>query len=170
MEKLRFSNEVFEKGAGRIFELLIRISMPAMIVGVAIIAVINAGLLTQTAGLPDAVKLLFMLVIVIYVVPCLFIFPTAWMLRSWKTRDLKDTYVMAGKKSIEYHKIVDKTSAMTRENVYVATQIKKVEETDRKYTVIGNIVEQGSGVRSSELVIPKAYENMELIKRAARYR
>ena len=170
MEKLRFSDEVFEKGAGRIYELLIRISMPALVVGVAIIAVINGGLLTQTAGLPDAVKILFMILIVIYVVPSLFIFPTAWMLRSWKTRDLRDSYVLAGKKSIEYHKIVDKTVKETTENVYIATQIKKVEETDRKYTVIGSILEKNSGVRSTELVIQKAYENMELIKRAARYR
>ena len=73
MEKLRFSDEVFEKGAGRIYELLIRISMPALVVGVAVIAVINGGLLTQTAGLPDAVKILFMILIVIYVVPSLFI-------------------------------------------------------------------------------------------------
>ena len=170
MEKLRFSYDVFEKGAGRLYELLIKISMPAMIVGVAVIAVINGGLLTQAAGYPDALKILFLLVIVIYVTPCLFIFPTAWMLRSWKTRTLRDSYVLAGKKSVEYHKIVDKTIKETTENVYVATQIKKVEEDARKYTVIGNIVEKGSGVRSTELVIPKAYENMDLIKRAARYR
>ena len=170
MEKLRFSYDVFEKGAGRIYALLIRISMPAMVVGVAIIAVINAGLLTQAAGYPDALKMLFLILIIIYVVPCLFIFPVVWMLRSWKTRTLRDSYVMAGKKSVEYHKIVDKTVREMKENVYVATQIKKVEEDDRKYTVIGNIVEKGSGVKSAELVIPKAYENMELIKRAARYR
>jgi len=170
MEKLRFSDEVYEKGAGRIYELLIRISMPALVVGVLVIAVINGGFLTQTAGLPDAVKMLFLILIVIYVVPSLFVFPTAWMLRSWKTRDLRDSYVMAGKKSVEYHKIADKTVKETTENVYIATQIKKVEETDRKYTVIGNILEKNSGVRSTELVIPKAYENMELIKRAARYR
>ena len=41
MEKLRFSDEVFEKGAGRIYELLVRISMPALVVGVLVIAVIN---------------------------------------------------------------------------------------------------------------------------------
>lgn len=170
MEKLKFSNEVFEAGAGKIYDLLIRISMPALALGVAVIAVINAGLLTQTADYPDALKYLFLLVIVLYVVPMLFVFPTAWMLRSWKTRDLRDNYVLAGNKAVEYHKIVDKSSAHATENVYVATQIKKVEEGPRKVTVIGNIVEKGSGVKSSELVIPKAFENMELIRRAARYR
>ena len=170
MEKLRFSDEVFEKGAGRIYELLIRISMPALVVGVLVIAVINGGLLTQTAGLPDAVKMLFLILIVIYVVPSLFIFPTVWMLRSWKTRDLRDSYVLAGKKSIEYHKIVDKTVKETTENVYIATQIKKVEETKTKYIIHGNILEKYTGNQSGELVIPKAFDNMELIKRAARYR
>ena len=77
---------------------------------------------------------------------------------------------MAGKKSVEYHKISDQTISSKAENVYVATQIKKVEETKTKYIIRGNILEKYSGNQSGELVIPKAFDNMELIKRAARYR
>ena len=144
--------------------------MPALILGVLLMMSINSGMFTGFANLPDYVKILFMVLIIVYIVPGIFVFPTAWMLRSWKTRSLKNCYVMAGKKSVEYHKISDQTISSKAENVYVATQIKKVEETKTKYIIRGNILEKYSGTQSGELVIPKAFDNMELIKRAARYR
>ena len=144
--------------------------MPSMIMGVLLMMTINSGLFTGFANLPDYVKILFLAVIVLYVIPGIFVFPTAWMLRSWKTRSLKNCYLMAGKKMVEYHKISDQTISSKGENVYVATQIKKVEETKTKYIIHGNVLEKYTGNQSGELVIPKAFDNMELIKRAARYR
>lgn len=170
MEKLVFDYEVFEKGAGRIYQILIYCTLPAMFIGVAMVAIINSGGMTQFAQYPDWVKMIFMLVIAVYVVPSLFILPTVWMLRSWKTSTLKESYVLAGKKSVEYHKIVEKTATGMKKNIYVATQIKKVEDTGRKYIIKGNIKEQATGNTSSELVIPKAYAGMEKIARSARYR
>ena len=170
MEKLRFSNEVFEAGTGRIYELLIKITFPAMLAGILLIALINTGLLARIAGAPEWAKTLFILLIVVYVVPGLFVLPTVWMLRSWKIRDMRESYILAGKKSIEYHKASGRMTGVGAEKVYTVTQIKKVEEDPRKLTVIGNVLEKGSGVTSSQLVIPKAFENMDLIRRAARYR
>ena len=170
MEKLSYNYEVFDSGAGKYYTILSRASMPALILGVLLMMSINSGMFTGFANLPDYVKILFMVLIIVYIVPGIFVFPTAWMLRSWKTRSLKNCYVMAGKKSVEYHKISDQTISSKAENVYVATQIKKVEETKTKYIIRGNILEKYSGTQSGELVIPKAFDNMELIKRAARYR
>ena len=170
MEKLSYNYEVFDSGAGKYYTILSRASMPALILGVLLMMSINSGMFTGFANLPDYVKILFMVLIIVYIVPGIFVFPTAWMLRSWKTRSLKNCYVMAGKKSVEYHKISDQTISSKAENVYVATQIKKVEETKTKYIIRGNILEKYSGNQSAELVIPKAFDNMELIKRAARYR
>lgn len=169
MEKLVFDYEVFEKGAGRIYQILIYCTLPAMFIGVAMVAIINSGGMTKFGEYPDWFKLIFMLIIAVYVVPSLFILPTVWMLRSWKTSTLKESYVLAGKKSVEYHKIVEKTATGMKENVYVATQIKKVEDAGRKYIIKGNIKEQATGIASNELVIPKAYTNMDSMKRAARY-
>lgn len=170
MEKLKFSFDVFYGGAGRIYQILINCSMPAMVFGVLEIAIINTGGMTQFASYPTWLKTLFLLVNVCYVVPSLFVFPTAWMLRSFKKSSLKNCYVLAGKKSVEYHKITDTTPGEMKENVYKATQIKKVEETKGKYIVKGNIQETTTGNVSSELVIPKAFDRMDLIERAARYR
>ena len=170
MEKLSYNYEVFEAGAGRIYTILSRASMPSLILGVALMMTINSGLFTGFANLPDFVKVLFIAVVVLYIIPGIFVFPTTWMLRSWKTRTLKNCYVMAGKKSVEYHKISDQTISSKAGNIYVATQIKKVEETKRKYIIHGNILEKATGHQSGELEIPKAFEKMELIKRAARYR
>ena len=124
MEKLKFSFDVFYGGAGRIYQILINCSMPAMVFGVLEIAIINTGGMTQFASYPTWLKTLFLLVNVCYVVPSLFVFPTAWMLRSFKG----------------------------------------------KYIVKGNIQETTTGNVSSELVIPKAFDRMDLIERAARYR
>jgi hypothetical protein len=170
MEKLSYNYEVFEAGAGRIYTILSRASMPALILGVALMMTINSGMFTGFADQPDFVKVLFMAVIVLYIIPGIFVFPTTWMLRSWKTRSLKNCYIMAGKKSVEYHKISDQTISSKAENVYVATQIKKVEETKRKYIIYGNVLEKATGHQSGELEIPKAFDKMETIKRAARYR
>ena len=163
MEKLSYNYEVFESGAGRIYTILSRASMPALILGVALMMTINSGMFTGFANLPDFVKILFMAVIILYIVPGIFVFPTVWMLRSWKTRSLKNCYVMAGRKSVEYHKISDQTISSKAENVYV-------EETKRKYIIYGNVLEKATGHQSGELEIPKAFDNMENIKRAARYR
>lgn len=170
MEKLSYNYEVFDSGAGKNYTILSRASMPALILGVLLMMSINSGMFTGFANLPDYVKILFMVLIIVYIVPGIFVFPTAWMLRSWKTRSLKNCYVMAGKKSVEYHKISDQTISSKAENVYVATQIKKVEEKKSKYIIHGNVVEKSTGHQSGELVIPKAFEKMEVIKRAARYR
>lgn len=170
MEKLPYSYDVFESGAGRIHSILVKASLPSLILGVLLMGVINSGLFTGFAGLPGFVKILFMALIVLYVVPGLFVFPTAWMLRSWKSRSLKNCYVLAGKRSVEYHRISDQTISSKAENVYIATQIKKVEETKSKYIIKGSIIETATGHTSSELEIPKAFENMELIGRAARYK
>ena len=170
MEKLSYNYEVFDSGAGKYYTILSRASMPALILGVVLMMSINSGLFTGFANLPEFVKVLFLVLVIVYIVPGIFVFPTTWMLRSWKTRSLKNCYVMAGKKSVEYHKISDQTISSKGENVYVATQIKKVEETKTKYIIHGNILEKYSGTQSGELVIPKAFDNMELIKRAARYR
>lgn len=170
MEKLSFNYEVFDAGAGRIYTILSRASMPSLILGVLLMMTINSGLFTGFANLPQAVKILFLAVVVVYIVPGLFLFPTVWMLRSWRNRTLKNCYVMAGRKVVEYHKISDQTISSKAENVYVATQIKKVEEKKSKYIIHGNVVEKSTGHQSGELVIPKAFEKMEVIKRATRYR
>ena len=171
MEKLSYNYEVFDSGAGKNYTILSRASMPALILGVLLMMSINSGMFTGFANLPEFVKVLFLAVVVLYIIPGIFVFPTAWMLRSWKSRSLKNCYVMAGKKSVEYHKISDQTISSKAENIfYVATQIKKVEETKRKYIIYGNILEKATGHQSGELEIPKAFDKMETIKRAARYR
>ena len=170
MEKLSYNYEVFDSGAGKYYTILSRVSMPAMALGVLIMMSINSGLFKGFANIPDFAKLLFIALIMLYVVPGIFVFPTVWMLRSWKTRDLKNCYVMAGKKSVEYHKITDQSIRSKAENIYVATQIKKVEEKKTKYIIHGNVLEKTTGNQSGEMVIPKAFDKMELIRRAARYR
>ena len=134
MEKLSYNYEVFESGAGRIYTILSRASMPALILGVALMMTINSGMFTGFANLPDFVKILFMAVIILYIVPGIFVFPTVWMLRSWKTRSLKNCYVMAGRKSVEYHKISDQTISRRlkrqRENIsYMETYWRRLPDT-----------------------------------------
>ncbi len=169
MEKLEFSQLVFEKGAGKIYYTLNTISMPAMVFGVLEVALINSGGLARFADYPDWVKILFLAITVVYVIPSLFIFPTAWMLRSWRKSDLEGNYILVGSKSLEYHKLAN-TLGDRRENIYAATQIKKVEETKTKMIIKGNIVEKSTGNKSDELEIPIAFANMERIKKLARYR
>ena len=59
MEKLPYSYDVFESGAGRIHSILVKASLPSLILGVLLMGVINSGLFTGFAGLPGFVKILF---------------------------------------------------------------------------------------------------------------
>ena len=65
MEKLKYSYDVFESGAAGIYSLLIKISLPSLIIGVLLMGTINSGLFTGFAALPDIVKILFMAVVVL---------------------------------------------------------------------------------------------------------
>ena len=65
MEKLPYSYDVFESGAARIYSILIKVSLPSLIVGVLLMGTINSGLFTGFANLPNIVKILFMAVVVL---------------------------------------------------------------------------------------------------------
>lgn len=170
MEKLLFSNMIFEEGAGRTYRILINYSLPALIFGAMEIAVLNTSFGSNLDNYPVWLEWLFLLVTICYVIPGIFIMPTAWFLRSGKTRLLRESCVMVSAKSVEYHKVVSKSTSGARESVYVCTQIRKVEERKKDYLVIGRVQEKNSGNQYSELSIPKAFKDMEKIRRAARYR
>lgn len=170
MERLQYDNHVFEEGAGRTYRKFINYSLPALLLGAAEIGLLNSGVMSNLGDYPVVLQWIFMLITVIYVIPGIFIMPTAWFLRSGKTRLLRESYILAGSRYIEFHKVVSKSTAGIRENVYVCTQIKKVEEEKKCYVVTGHVTEKNTGNESSELEIPKAFSDMDKIEKAARYK
>ena len=168
MEKLLFDHEVFDAGAGKIYQMLINIAMPAMVFGVLEIALINSGLL-KTEGIPPiALKLIGVLTIV-YIIPSIFAFPTAWFLSYGKIRLYKSGSIDLYKKKIVYHQVVSITMATPKIIDWSVTQLRRVEKKRGYYVLHGTVTNETSGGSGSQLKIPAVFEDMHLISERARY-
>ena len=88
MRTLVFDNSVYEDGAGWIYNKIMSWTLPGLILATLEIALINTGILRVDSVPPVLLKLIGLLT-VIYVIPSIFAFPTAWFLSYGKTRLLK---------------------------------------------------------------------------------
>ena len=79
MRTLAYDANVFEEGNGWVFRKAMNLTMPGLLLAVIEVALINTGIL-QMDGIPSIVLKLIGVLTVIYVIPSVFIFPTAWFL------------------------------------------------------------------------------------------
>lgn len=167
MEKLLFDAGVFEDGPGKIYRKIMNVSLPGLLVAAVLIALINAGILER--GTNAGLRLLYT-VAAIYAVISIFLFPTAWFLRSGKTRLLKESYVEIGKKEILYHRAVAMILGTPRYEEWQVTGIRRIEEQPKCYVIHGTAREKNSGRQTDSLQIPRAFADMERMVQAARYK
>ena len=106
----------------------------------------------------------------IYIIPSVFAFPTAWFLSTGRTRLLKNSTIDIYKKKIVYHKAEKLVMSKPRYNVYSVTQLRSVDVKRGYYILHGSVTNETSGGSSSELRIPVAFDNMNLILEKSRYR
>ena len=144
-------------------------TLPGLLLGAALIALINAGVL-QGENVPAIVPRLFALLAVVYIIPSVFAFPTAWFLSTGRTRLYKNSTIDLYKKKIVYHKAEKLVMSKPRYNVYSVTQLRSVDVKRGYYVLHGSVTNETSGGSSSELKIPVAFDNMQLILEKARYR
>jgi hypothetical protein len=144
-------------------------TLPGLLLGAALIALINAGVL-QGENVPAIVPRLFALLSVVYIIPSVFAFPTAWFLSTGRTRLYKNSTIDLYKKKIVYHKAEKLVMSKPRYNVYSVTQLRSVDVKRGYYVLHGSVTNETSGGSSSELKIPVAFDNMQLILEKARYR
>ena len=103
MRTLSFDGSVFDEGNGWIYRRIMNWTLPGLLLGAALIALINAGVL-QGENVPAIVPRLFALLSVVYIIPSVFAFPTAWFLSTGRTRLYKNSTIDLYKKKIVYHK------------------------------------------------------------------
>ena len=170
MEKLIYDEHVYEKGAGSLYEILIKATFPGLIIGALQVGFVNFGLLTSFENIPAWAGLILMGVTIIYVVPCLFILPVSWFLRYSKSHKLEKSFVMVGTRNLEYHQAVSVTAMETIIDVYEVSHVNKIEKQKRKYILYGKVTDKNTGENWNQLEIPVAFKNMDKIERIARYR
>lgn len=168
MRTLVFDNSVYEDGAGRIYSKIMSWTLPGLILATLEIALINTGILKVDSVPPVLLKLIGLLT-VIYVIPSIFAFPTAWFLSSGKTRLLKTGSIDLYKKKIVYHQAASMTMATPRMVDWSVTQLKRVEKKRGYYILYGAVTNETAGGSDSQLRIPAAFEDMHLISEMARY-
>lgn len=169
MKTLSFDGSVFDEGNGWIYRRVMNWTLPGLLLGAVLVALINAGLF-QAGNVPGIVPRLVALVSVVYVIPSVFAFPTAWFLSTGRTRLYKNSTIDIYKKKIVYHKAEKLVLNKPRYNVYSVTQLKSVDVQRGYYILHGAVTNDTSGGSSNELKIPVAFNNMELILEKARYR
>lgn len=169
MRTLVYDEAVFDAGNGWIFRRIMNLSLPGLILAALEVALINTGLLQMDAVPSIALKLIGILT-VLYVIPSVFAFPTAWFLSSGRTRLYKPSTIDLYKKKLVYHKAVSLTMSKPRFVVYSVTQLRTVEVKRGQYILHGTVTNETSGGNQSTLAIPVAFENMHWISEMARYR
>lgn len=168
MRTLSFDGGVFDEGNGWIYRRVMNWTLPGLLLGVVMIALINTGVF-QAGNIPAIVPKLAALVSVVYVIPSIFAFPTAWFLSTGRTRLYKNSTIDLYKKKIVYHKAERLVMSKPRYNIYSVTQLRKVDVKRGYYILYGAVTNETSGGSSSELKIPVAFDNMHLILEKARY-
>lgn len=169
MRTLAFDGAVFDDGNGWIYRRIMNWTLPGLLLAALEMAVINMGVL-QNEGIPSVALKLLGFVTAVYIIPSVFAFPTAWFLSTGRTRLYKLSKIDLYKKKIVYHKVEKLTMSKPRYNIYSVTQLRKVDVKRGYYILHGAVTNETSGGSSSELKIPVAFENMNLICEMARYR
>ena len=169
MRTLEFDQNVFEKGNGWIYRKIMSVTLPGLILAALEMALINAGVL-QMQSIPEAALKALGILTVIYIIPSVFIFPTVWFLSSGRTRLYKRSRIDLYKKKLVYHQVVSLTMSKPRYTVYSVTQLRKVEKKRGTYVLHGAVTNETSGGSGTELKIPAAFADMDLISEMARYR
>lgn len=168
MRTLAFDNTVYEEGPGWIYKKIMGLTLPGLALAMLEIALINSGLL-KTEGIPPiALKLIGVLTIV-YIIPSIFAFPTAWFLSYGKIRLYKSGSIDLYKKKIIYHQVVSITMATPKIIDWSVTQLRRVEKKRGYYVLHGTVTNETSGGSGSLLKIPAVFEDMHLISERARY-
>lgn len=169
MRTLGFDESVYNAGNGWVFRRIMNVTLPGLILAALEVALINTGLL-QMEGIPSPVLKLIGVLTVVYIIPSVFAFPTAWFLSSGRTRLYRASSIEVYKKKLVYHKAAAMTMATPRFVVYSVTQLRKVETKRGVWTLHGTVVNETSGGTTGSLEIPVAFEDMHLIREMARYR
>ena len=169
MRTLTYDGAVFDAGNGWIYRKIMYWTLPGLFLAAVEIGVINAGLL-QAQGVPSFMLKLLGVLTVVYVIPSVFAFPTCWFLSTGRSRLYKLSKLDHYKKKIVYHKVESLIMSKPRYNVYSVTQLRKVEKKRGYYILHGAVTNDTNGGSSSELKIPVAFENMNLIAEMARYK
>ena len=118
-------------------------TLPGLLLGAALIALINAGVL-QGENVPAIVPRLFALLSVVYIIPSVFAFPTAWFLSTGRTRLYKNSTIDLYKKKIVYHKAEKLVMSKPRYNVYSVTQLRSVDVKRGYYVLHGSVTNETS--------------------------
>lgn len=169
MRTLCFDGSVYDSGNGRMYRKVMNWTLPGLILASLEVALINIGLLSRGA-VPGAVLTLILIVTLCYVIPSVFLFPTAWFLSYGRTRLYRHSSIDLYKKKLVYHRAVSLTMGKPRYTVYSVTQLRRVEKKKGCYILRGAVTNETAGGSGGELKIPEAFGNMELISEMARYR
>ncbi len=163
---LTFDKEVFDKGCGRIYSLLQKISFPGFLLAILELSVLNAGL--NLNNFSAGVFYLLMFVTIVYIVPSVFVLPTAWFMKSWKQKLMRESYVEMRDKELTFHKVTrfEKTGAV-RTTIH-CSEIYNVEKKGRNYLVEGKTSESAKGLKGRGVKIPIAFKNMEKLENLAK--
>ena len=110
MRTLTYNGGIFDEGNGWIFRKVMNWTFPGLLLAAAEIGLINAGILSE-GKIPRPAMTVILIFTVIYVIPSVFAFPTAWFLSWGRTRLCRESWIDLYKKKIVYHKAVSGDTA-----------------------------------------------------------
>ncbi len=165
---LAFDGHVYDEGAGWIYGKLISVTIWGLVLAALALAVINAGF--DLTKLPPFVYYLFLIAVVAFGIPSVFIFSTAFFLKQGQVRLLKESFVEVYDRKIVYNRCRRLTGVTPTFQKLLIEEIRAVEVTRRWFELTAKVLDEDTGVRTESVKIPVAFKDMEKVRQMARYR
>ncbi len=161
---LKFDRNIYDDKAGWIYGKLMSVTIWGLIVSAFALGLLRGGIIDMTVW-PAAARILFYIVLFLFGIPSIFIFPTAFFLTQGKVRLYKESFIEIYRDKLIYQKVPRITLNTVSYEPMIVTGIQNVEEGRSAYTIRGEVLNGNTGKKTDVLQIPNAFAGMEEIGR-----
>ena len=159
---LMFDRDVYDDHAGLIYSRLMSVTIWGLILSALVLGFINSGI-ADISKWDTFGKVLFYAVVVLFGIPSIFIFPTAFFLKQGKIRLYKESFIEIYGDRIIYQKVPRITGNNITYEPMVVTGIKSVEPGTYSYLITGDVLNGNTGRKYDSVRIPNAFEDMDAL-------
>lgn len=166
---LTFDRNIYDDNAGWIYSKLMSVTIWGLILSALALGLLRSSIIDVTAW-PAAGRILFYIVLILFGIPSVFIFPTAFFLTQGKVRLYKESFIEIYRDKLIYQKVPRITLNTVSYEPMIVTNIHDVEAGRSAYTITGDVLNGNTGRKADSIKIPNAFESMEEIEKLARFR
>lgn len=165
---LAFDGAVYDNGAGWLYGKIITVTVWGLVLSALALALINGGF--DLTKLPPFAYYLFLIAVVAFGIPSVFVFATTFFIKQGQIRLLKESFLEVYDRKIVYNRCKRLTGVTPVFQKLLIEDIKAVQVTRKNFELTASVLDEDTGARSDSVKIPVAFRDMEKVREKARYR